>query len=74
MAKHVDWELVPETAQQIDAVAEHCRRLVTRRALVGAGVITVPAPTMAPPVALVHSLDAERSWFSTSLRASSSQK
>ena len=44
MAKHVDWELVPETAQQIDAVAEHCRRLVTRRALVGAGVALVPIP------------------------------
>ena len=44
MAKHVDWELVPETAQQIDAVADHCRRLVTRRALVGAGVAMVPIP------------------------------
>jgi uncharacterized protein (DUF697 family) len=44
VAKHVDWELVPETAQQIDAVADHCRRLVTRRALVGAGVALVPIP------------------------------
>lgn len=44
MAKVAQWELVPETPQQIDAVAEHCRRLVTRRALVGAGVALVPIP------------------------------
>lgn len=44
MAKPTHWELVPETPQQIDAVANHCRRLVTRRALVGAGVALVPIP------------------------------
>jgi uncharacterized protein (DUF697 family) len=44
MAKVTHWELVPETPQQIDAVAKHCRRLVTRRALVGAGVALVPIP------------------------------
>ncbi|QTN25298.1 hypothetical protein HZ992_10165 [Rhizobacter sp. AJA081-3] len=44
MAKITHWELVPETPQQIDAVAKHCRRLVTRRALVGAGVALVPIP------------------------------
>lgn len=44
MAKATHWELVPETPQQIDAVAKHCRRLVTRRALVGAGVALVPIP------------------------------
>ena len=44
MAKVTHWELVPETPQQIDAVAKHCRRLVTRRALVGAGVAMVPIP------------------------------
>lgn len=44
MAKVTHWELVPETPQQIDAVARHCRRLVTRRALVGAGVAMVPIP------------------------------
>ncbi len=44
MAKITHWELVPETPQQIDAVANHCRRLVTRRALVGAGVALVPIP------------------------------
>ena len=36
--------LVPESPAQIDAVAKHCRRLVTRRALVGAGVAMVPVP------------------------------
>jgi uncharacterized protein (DUF697 family) len=44
MSKVAHWELVPETPQQIDAVAKHCRRLVTRRALVGAGVAMVPIP------------------------------
>lgn len=44
MAQATSWELVPETPQQIDAVARHCRRLVTRRALVGAGVAMVPIP------------------------------
>lgn len=44
MANATAWELVPETPQQIDAVARHCRRLVTRRALVGAGVALVPIP------------------------------
>lgn len=44
MAQATAWELVPETPQQIDAVARHCRRLVTRRALVGAGVAMVPIP------------------------------
>ena len=44
MAKVTHWDLVPETPQEIDAVADHCRRLVTRRALVGAGVALVPIP------------------------------
>lgn len=38
------WELVPETPGQIDDVAQRCRRLVTRRALIGAGVAMVPVP------------------------------
>ena len=46
MAKVTHWDLVPETPQQIDAVADHCRRLVTRRALVGAGVALVPIPAI----------------------------
>jgi uncharacterized protein (DUF697 family) len=39
-----EWVLVPDTPTQIEAVARHCRRLVTRRALVGAGVAMVPVP------------------------------
>lgn len=38
------WELVPDTPRRIDEVADRCRRLVTRRALVGAGVAMVPLP------------------------------
>lgn len=38
------WELVPDTPRQIDDVAQRCRRLVTRRALIGAGVAMVPVP------------------------------
>jgi uncharacterized protein (DUF697 family) len=38
------WVVVPSTPQQIDAVARHCRRLVTRRALMAAGVAAVPLP------------------------------
>jgi uncharacterized protein (DUF697 family) len=43
MAK-AEWVLVPDSPAQIDAVAKQCRRLVTRRALVGAGVAMVPVP------------------------------
>jgi uncharacterized protein (DUF697 family) len=39
-----DWVLVPDTPAQIEAVARACRRLVTKRALVGAGVAMVPVP------------------------------
>ena len=38
------WELVPDTPRRIDEVAARCRRLVTKRALVGAGVAMVPLP------------------------------
>ena len=38
------WAVVPATAQAIDAVVRHCRRLVGRRALVAAGVSVVPVP------------------------------
>lgn len=38
------WEVVPDTPRRIDDVAARCRRLVTRRALVGAGVAMVPLP------------------------------
>jgi len=39
-----DWVVVPDTPQQIDAVARQCRRMVTKRALLGAGVALVPVP------------------------------
>jgi uncharacterized protein (DUF697 family) len=44
MADVANWVLVPDTPDQIEAVARQCRRLVTRRALVGAGVAMVPIP------------------------------
>jgi uncharacterized protein (DUF697 family) len=44
MAAVADWVLVPDTPEQIEAVARQCRRLVNRRALVGAGVAMVPIP------------------------------
>lgn len=40
----VDWAVVPATTREIDAVVLHCRRLVSRRALVAAGVAVVPLP------------------------------
>jgi uncharacterized protein (DUF697 family) len=39
-----EWALVPATAREIDEVVRHCRRLVSRRALVAAGVSVVPLP------------------------------
>ena len=40
----VDWAVVPASTREIEAVAEHCRRLVGRRALLAAGVSMVPLP------------------------------
>jgi uncharacterized protein (DUF697 family) len=39
-----DWVVVPGTEAEIDAAVRHCRRLVTRRAAVAAGVAVVPIP------------------------------
>ena len=39
-----DWVVVPDTPDQIEAVVRQCRRLVTKRALVAAGVAVVPIP------------------------------
>jgi uncharacterized protein (DUF697 family) len=39
-----EWTIVPGSAREIDAVARHCRRLVSRRALIAAGVAVVPLP------------------------------
>jgi uncharacterized protein (DUF697 family) len=39
-----DWAIVPATTREIDAVVRHCRRLVSRRAMMAAGVSIVPLP------------------------------
>jgi uncharacterized protein (DUF697 family) len=39
-----EWEVVPSTPEQIAAVAAECRRMVSRRALLAAGVAVVPIP------------------------------
>ena len=44
MAQAAEWVVVPGTPQQIEDVARECRRLVTRRALMAAGVAAVPLP------------------------------
>lgn len=44
MARVGDWQVVPATPEQVAAVAEHCRRMVSRRALLAAGVAMVPIP------------------------------
>ncbi len=44
MARSDDWVLVPTGEREIEAVAERCRRLVTKRALVAAGIAAVPIP------------------------------
>ena len=41
-----EWEVVPSTPAQIEAVAKECRRMVSRRALLAAGVAVVPIPGM----------------------------
>lgn len=43
-AQATEWELVPDSEGRIEAVARECRRLVTKRALLGAGVALVPVP------------------------------
>ncbi len=40
----LDWAVVPATPREIDVVVRHCRRLVSRRALMAAGVSVVPLP------------------------------
>lgn len=39
-----DWVVVPSSPVEIDRVARYCRKLVTKKALVAAGVATVPVP------------------------------
>ena len=38
------WTVVPDTPEDIAAVARQCRRLVTKRAMLAAGVAAVPLP------------------------------
>jgi len=38
------WTVVPDTPQDVAAVARQCRRLVNQRALLAAGVAAVPIP------------------------------
>jgi len=38
------WVVVPGSPQEIEAVVRQCRRMVTRRAIVAAGVAVVPIP------------------------------
>jgi uncharacterized protein (DUF697 family) len=40
----VDWVVIPSGDDDIEAVARRCRRLVTKRALLAAGVAAVPLP------------------------------
>lgn len=44
MAEPARWTVVPDTPQDIAAVARQCRKLVTKRALLAAGVAAVPVP------------------------------
>jgi uncharacterized protein (DUF697 family) len=44
VAAAAEWEVVPTTPAQIEAVARECRRMVSKRALVAAGVAVVPIP------------------------------
>lgn len=39
-----DWVVIPSGEEDIEAVARRCRRLVTQRALIAAGVAVVPLP------------------------------
>lgn len=42
--ERAEWMVVPDTPAEIETVARHCRRLVTKRALIAAGVSVVPVP------------------------------
>ena len=39
-----DWEVLPAAGQDVQTVAERCRQMVRRRAMVAAGVAMVPLP------------------------------
>jgi hypothetical protein len=44
MAERTRWTVVPDTPEDVAAVARQCRRLATQRALLAAGVAVVPVP------------------------------
>ena len=44
VATPAQWVVVPDTPEDIEAVARQCRKLVTKRALIAAGVAAVPLP------------------------------
>jgi uncharacterized protein (DUF697 family) len=44
MAERAHWTVVPDTPEDVAAVARQCRRLVNQRALLAAGVAVVPVP------------------------------
>ena len=44
MPEIAQWTVVPDTPDDIAAVARQCRKLVTQRALLAAGVAAVPVP------------------------------
>ena len=41
-----DWEVLPAEGQDLQAVAQQCRKMVRKRALVAAGVAMVPLLAM----------------------------
>jgi uncharacterized protein (DUF697 family) len=43
-ATNAHWTVVPDTPEDLAAVARQCRRLVNQRALLAAGVAAVPVP------------------------------
>ncbi len=43
-AKEAEWVLVPDKESDIEEIARQCRRIVNRRALLGAGVAVLPLP------------------------------
>jgi uncharacterized protein (DUF697 family) len=44
MTDAATWDVLPGSPQQIEDVAQQCRRMVSRRALLAAGVAVVPIP------------------------------
>ena len=44
MAERAQWTVVPDSPEDVAAVVRQCRRLVTQRALLAAGVAAIPVP------------------------------